>query len=255
MTRIIAAANQKGGVGKTTTIATLGAALAEMGQRVLLIDLDSQGALSATFGFDVYDMDRSTYSLLMYKGTPVSRVTKLINDNLALLPASIDLSAAEMQLITQPDHVTRLRDALSRAPLPFDLILIDTPSNLGLLTANALTAAGEVIIPVQCHYLAMRGVRSLINTIRRVRERMNPALQPPRFVLTMWREDRQHTHEVAEEVRKVFGDRVYDTTIPDDGWLPESPFAGETVITYEPDGPAAHAYRALAQEVLHDGRS
>lgn len=253
MARTIVIANQKGGVGKTTTVANLGAALAKHGHRVLLIDIDPQGGLTAYFGLDPYNMGYSMYSLLMYEHAPPARALHNIYDNLALLPASIDLASAEIALAAKADRTYRLEDVLERARLPFDFILIDTPPSLGVLTANGLCAAQEAIITVQCNYLAMRGVRPMLETIERVQQNLNPGLKLRGVVATMYRPDSIHAQEVVQELKAFFQEKMFNTLIPDDEIYAETPLAEQTVVNYYPDHPAARAYRALAEELLNDG--
>ncbi|MBZ0305460.1 MAG: AAA family ATPase, partial [Anaerolineae bacterium] len=172
MTRTLVIANQKGGIGKSTTAANLGRALTEKGHRVLLVDLDPQGGVSASLGVNSFEVKRSSYSLLMYPDISLVKVLRPVANLMALVPASIDLSNAEIMLATQPDGPLRLRRSLEQNAIPFDFILIDTPPTLGLLTVNGLVAAEELLIPVQPHYLAMRGVRSLLDTMDRLRQTM-----------------------------------------------------------------------------------
>ncbi len=254
MTRAIVVANQKGGVGKTTTVVNLGAALAEKNYRILMIDMDPQGGLSASFGFNPYDVPRSAYSLLMYPHISMARVLRPLSGQMALVPASIDLATAEVQLAGYPDRVLRLRHALARSRIPFDFILIDTPPSLGILTANCLAAATEVLIPVQCEYLAMRGVRALLDTIRRTKQSFNPDLKILGVVATMYDPDDQLAQEVTEELKAVFGPRMFKTLIHKSSIVAEAPIAGQSVLRYAPKHQVAADYRALAEEIAGDRR-
>ncbi len=254
MTRRIVIANQKGGVGKTTTVMNLGAALAEQNYRVLLIDLDAQGGLSASLGVDIYAVRRSVYSLLTYDSISLARVIVPVGETLALAPASIDLAAAEMTLGITNAAAMRLRRALDRSRIPFDFVLIDTPPGLGVLTANGLVAAEELLIPVQCQYLAMRGVRALLETVARIQERLNPALHLLGILGTMYRPDSIHAQEVIQEIRSVFPDSTFRSLIYDSPVFAEAPVAVQSVLQYAPNDPAAQAYRALAQEIAHERR-
>lgn len=251
MTRTLVIANQKGGVGKSTSAMNLGLALAEKGQRVLLIDLDPQGGLTAAFGIDSYDIRRSAFSLIMYNHVSLARVMRPVRDRLALVPASIDLAASEVQLAGVNDRVQRLRVSLRRSQLPFDFVLIDTPPGLGILAANGLVAADEVLIPVQCQYLAMRGVRALIDTIVRVKKNLNASLRLAGLFATMYRPESIHSQEVVEELRSVFGSKMLNTLIQYDDVVAEAPVVGLSLLEYMPRHPIAQGYRALAEEVLH----
>jgi chromosome partitioning protein len=251
MTRTLVVANQKGGVGKSTSVMNLGVALAEMAQRVLLVDLDPQGGLTAAFGLDSYHIGRSAYSLLLYEHISLARVVRPVRPQIALVPASIDLAAAELQLVGQPDQAHRLRRALERSRIPFDTVLIDTPPGLGVLTANGLVAADEVLIPVQCQFLAMRGVRALLETVTRIKGGLNPGLALGGLFGTMYRPGSAHAQEVVEELRQVFGRMMLRTLIYFDDVVPEAPVAGLSMLEYLPDHIVAAEYRALAREVAH----
>lgn len=254
MTRIIVVANQKGGVGKTTTVANLGAALAMMGKRVLLIDLDPQAALTASYGLDPYNMPRSMYSIILRATGSLARILRPVGNKalMALAPASVDLAAAEVQLVNAEGRAHRLERALQRNRVPFDFIVIDTPPSLGLLTLNGLVAAGEVLIPVQCHYLAMRGVRALMETIWRVKRRLNPELRLLGLLPTMYDSTSRHSSQVVRELREVFGSRVFDVVIKNSTRFAEAPVANRTLVEYDPDHEGAVAYRKLA-EVIANG--
>jgi chromosome partitioning protein len=251
MARTWVVANQKGGVGKSTSVMNLGVALAEQGHRVLLIDLDPQGGLTAAFGFDTYNIGRSAYSLLMYDHISLARVLRQVRPQIALVPASIDLAAAELQLVGQPEQAHRLRRALERSRIPFDYVVIDTPPGLGVLTANGLVAADEVLIPVQCQFLAMRGVRALMETVVRIKGSLNPTLALGGLFGTMYRPASEHAQEVVEELRQVFGRKMLRTLIYYDDVVPEAPVAGLSMLEYQPDHIVAVEYRDLAREVVH----
>jgi chromosome partitioning protein len=249
MTRTLVIANQKGGVGKSTSVMNLGVALAEKGLRVLLIDLDPQGGLTATFGIDSYDIRRSAFSLIMYSHVSLARVMRPVRGKLALVPASIDLAASEIQLAAISNRAHRLRQSLQRSRVQFDYILIDTPPGLGILTANGLVAADEVLIPVQCQYMAMRGVRALMETVVRVKNSLNPTLRLAGLFGTMYRPDSRHAQEVVDELKAVFGQKMFKTLIYYDDVVAEAPVVGLSVLEYIPRHAIAQGYRALAEEI------
>jgi chromosome partitioning protein len=254
LTRVIAVANQKGGVGKTTTVVTLGAAFSEMGKRVLLVDMDPQAALTATFGLNPYDMPRSMYSVLLHDNVALARILRPAGDTqMALAPGSVDLAAAEMRLLKRADRAYRLDYVISRNRVPFDYILIDTPPSLSLMTLNGLVAAREVLIPVQTQYLAMRGVRSLMETVWRVKRRLNPKLRLLGLLPTMYRPDDRHSDEVLSELHDVFRTKVFDVVIEEDSSFAEAPVTHQTILAYDPNHQGATAYRRLAQEIA-DGQ-
>jgi chromosome partitioning protein len=254
LTRTIVVANQKGGVGKTTTVANLGAALVALGGRVLLIDLDPQAALTASFGLDPYRLSNSMSAVLLRDKTPLSRVLHPVGSSgrMAIAPASLSLAAAEVQLATTNERTGRLRLALERNRVPFDYVVIDTPPSLGLLTLNGLVGADEVLVPVQCHYLAMRGVRALMETVWRVKRRLNPDLKLMGVLPTMYDPQSRHSIEVVNELRTVFKDKVLDITIHNNVRFAEVPVAAMTLVDFAPEHEGAIAYRKLA-EVLVNG--
>lgn len=253
MTRTLVIANQKGGIGKSTTAANIGRALTERGYRVLLIDLDPQGGLSAALGVDSYEVQWGSYLFLTHDSAPLHRVTQAVGENLRLMPASLHLTAGEIQLARQPDAVIRLRDGLLRQPAPADFILIDTPPTLGILTANGLVAADELIIPVQCQYLAMRGVRTMIQAMQRLQRKVNPSLKLLGVLATLYQEESLHSQEALEEMRQVFGEKMFETVLAYADIMAEAPVAGKSVLDYAPAHPSANAYRALALEIINRG--
>ena len=249
--RIIAMCNQKGGVGKTTTTINLGAALAEFGRRVLLVDFDPQGALSVGLGVNPHELDRTVYNLLMDRGVEAEDI--LLKTNTAgmdLLPSNIDLSAAEVQLVGEVAREQTLGRGLASIADDYDYVLIDCQPSLGLLTVNALTAAHGVIIPLECEFFALRGVALLMDTISKVTERLNPQLELDGILATMYDSRTTHGREVLTRVVEAFGDRVYHTVINRTVRFPETTVAGEPITSYASKSPGAAAYRQLAQEVL-----
>jgi chromosome partitioning protein len=249
--RILAMCNQKGGVGKTTTTINLGAALAEIGRRVLLVDFDPQGALSVGLGVNPLQLDRTVYNLLMDSNITVDDILlKTGVAGLDLLPSNIDLSAAEVQLVGEVAREQTLARVLAPIVDDYDVILIDCQPSLGLLTVNALTASHGVLIPLECEFFALRGVALLIQTIDKVRERLNPQLEVEGILATMYDARTTHGREVLARVVEAFGDTVFHTVINRTVRFPETTVAGEPITTYAPASTGATAYRDLAKEVL-----
>ena len=249
--RIIALCNQKGGVGKTTSTINLGAALAEYGRRVLLVDFDPQGALSVGLGVQPHQLDRTAYNLLMERGVNVDDILlKTSVPGMDLLPSNIDLSAAEVQLVGEVAREQTLLRALTPVLDDYDFVLIDCQPSLGLLTVNALTAAHGVLIPLECEFFSLRGVALLIDTIDKVRERLNPALKLDGILATMYDGRTLHGREVYARVLEAFGDSVFDTVIARTVRFPETTVAGEPITTWAPSSSGAVAYRNLAKEVI-----
>jgi chromosome partitioning protein len=249
--RILAMCNQKGGVGKTTSTINLGAALAETGRRVLLVDLDPQGALSVGLGVNPLQLDRTVYNLLMERDVTVDDV--MLKTNIAgmdLLPSNIDLSAAEVQLVNEVAREQTLLRVLTPVLDDYDIVLMDCQPSLGLLTVNALTAAHGVIIPLECEFFALRGVALLIQTIEKIQERLNPRLELEGILATMYDARTLHGREVLARVVEAFGDRVFHTVINRTVRFPETTVAGEPITTYASSSAGATAYRDLAREVL-----
>ncbi len=248
---IIALTNQKGGVGKTTTTINLGAALVETGRKVLLVDFDPQGSLSVGLGINPHTLDISVYNLLLSREHTIDEViTPSVVHGLDILPANIDLSAAEMQLVSEVAREHTLKRVLDRVRNRYDVILIDCAPSLGLLTVNALTAADKVLIPLECEFFALRGVALLTDTIAKVTDRINPDLELLGIVGTKFDSRTLHSREVLERVVQAFGDRVFHTVVRRTIRFPETTVAGEPITTYSPNSPGSVAFRNLAKEVL-----
>jgi chromosome partitioning protein len=249
--RIIAMCNQKGGVGKTTSTINLGAALVEYGRKVLLIDLDPQGALSVGLGVPAQNLDRTIYNALMERRTSLKDV-RVSTDiaGLDLVPSNIDLSAAEVQLVSEVAREQTLLRVLADVRDEYDYILIDCQPSLGLLTVNALTAAQGVVIPLECEFFSLRGVALLVDTIEKVKERLNPDLEISGILATMYDARTVHCREVFSRVVEAFGDTVFRTVIQRTVRFPETTVAGQPITTWAPTSSGASAYRDLAKEVL-----
>ncbi|HEX2289573.1 MAG TPA: ParA family protein [Pseudonocardiaceae bacterium] len=249
--RVVAICNQKGGVGKTTSTINLGAALAEYGRRVLLVDFDPQGALSVGLGVASHQLDRTIYNVIMEQGVPVQDVVQTTSvPGMDLLPSNIDLSAAEVQLVTEVGREQTLGRTL-RPLLPhYDFILVDCQPSLGLLTINALACADGVVIPLECEFFSLRGVALLIDTIDKVRERLNPKLAITGILATMYDPRTLHAREVMARVVEAFGDTVFDAVINRTVRFPETTVAGEPITRWAPSSAGANAYRTLAREVI-----
>ncbi len=252
--RVIAMCNQKGGVGKTTTTINLGAALAELGRRVLLVDFDPQGALSVGLGIATHTLDVTIYNLLTERGHDIRDViehTKVAG--LDVVPANIDLSAAEVQLVGEVAREQILARALRPVLDSYDVVLIDCQPSLGLLTVNALTAAHGVIIPLECEFFAMRGVALLVETIEKITDRLNPRLQIDGILATMYDGRTLHSREVVASVVDHFGELVFHTVISRTVKFPDATLAAEPITTYDTTHKGADAYRQLARELIARG--
>ena len=249
--RVVAICNQKGGVGKTTSTINLGAALTEYGRRVLLVDFDPQGALSVGLGVASHHLDRTVYNLIMEQNVPVDEVVRPTSvPGMDLLPSNIDLSAAEVQLVTEVGREQALGRALQPLLPHYDFILVDCQPSLGLLTINALTCADGVLIPLECEFFSLRGVALLMDTIDKVRERLNPKLTITGILATMYDPRTLHAREVMARVVEAFGDTVFDAVINRTVRFPETTVAGEPITRWAPKSSGAKAYRTLAREVI-----
>ncbi|MDH6236667.1 ParA family protein [Cryobacterium sp. CG_9.6] len=251
--RIIALCNQKGGVGKTTTTINLGAALASYGRRVLAIDFDPQGALSAGLGVPTHDVTTIYDLLLSSKVDPKDAIQPTSVEGLDVIPANIDLSAAEVHLVNEVAREQILARVLRKVTPDYDVILIDCQPSLGILTVNALTAAHGVLIPLECEFFALRGVALLIETIDKVRDRLNPAIELDGILATMFDSRTLHSREVLERVVDAFGDRVLETVVGRTVKFPDASVAGIPITEFAPEHPAAKAYLSVARELIQRG--
>lgn len=247
---VIALANQKGGVGKTTTSVNLGACLADDGKKVLLIDLDPQGNATSGLGIDKKDIEESVYDVLINDVDLKDVILKSSHKGLDIVPTTIALSGAEVELTNLMARETRLKDAFGDVKDEYDYILIDCPPSLGLLTINAFTACDSILIPVQSEYYALEGLSQLLNTIKLVRKHFNPDLKIEGVLLTMYDKRTNLGQQVNAEVKKYFGDQVYDTIIPRNVRLSEAPSHGQAIVDYDKRSTGAKVYQKLAKEVL-----
>jgi chromosome partitioning protein len=248
--RVIAVVNQKGGVGKTTTSVNLSACLAEAGKRVLLVDMDPQGNATSGLGVNRAKVERSMYDVLIDDASPESVMVKGPVEGLFILPGTMDLAGAEIELVPRLARESRLKASLERCRREFDFILIDCPPSLGLLTLNALTAADSILIPIQCEYYALEGLTQLMDTYRLVREALNPNLEIEGVLLTMFDGRTNLSIQVVEEVKKHFRGKVYRSIVTRNVRLSEAPSHGLPITLYDPKSKGAEAYQELAREVL-----
>lgn len=252
-TKILAIINQKGGVGKSTTAVNLAAALGSMGKEVLLVDLDPQGNATSGYGIDKRALDGCVYNVLLGE-TPVEDVIlSCVAEGVDVLPSTISLAGAEVELVNEMARENRLKNALGSLRGRYDYILIDCPPSLGLLTINALVAADKLLVPIQCEFYALEGVTKLLDSMKRVKNILNPSLDIFGIVLTMYDSRTNLANQVVNEVRSFFGDAVFETLIPRTVKLSEAPSYGQSILEYAPDNKGALAYNDLAKEVIARG--
>ncbi|MHA6604043.1 ParA family protein [Aerococcus urinae] len=250
MGKVIAIANQKGGVGKTTTAVNLAAALAYSDKQVLLVDSDAQGNATSGLGISKAEVERDIYDVLVNDVDMATTIQQSSRENLVLVPATIQLAGAEVELTNLPHREARMKQAIDGVKENYDYVIIDCPPSLGHLTINAFTAADAILIPVQSEYYALEGLSQLLNTIQLVQKHFNPHLKIEGVLMTMFDSRTNLANEVVEEVRKYFGDKVYKTLIPRNVRLSEAPSYGQSIIDYDMSSKGAQVYLQLAKEVL-----
>ncbi len=255
LANIIAVANQKGGVGKTTTSVNVSACLAYLGKRVLLVDIDPQGNATSGVGIEKGNIEHCVYNILVDDMEPEEIIQQTIVENLYVIPSTIQLAGAEIELVPTISREVRLKRALMKVEKNYDYIIIDCPPSLGLLTINSLTAANAVLIPVQCEYYALEGLSQLLNTVRLVQKHLNTDLKIEGVLLTMLDARTNLGIQVIEEVKKYFQEKVYRAIIPRNVRLSEAPSHGKPIIVYDPKSRGAEVYLELAKEVLGNGKS
>ncbi len=251
--KVIAIANQKGGVGKTTTAVNLSASLVQEGRNVLIIDVDPQGNTTSGIGVNKGDIDRCIYNVLVEDADADEIIVPTATENLDILPSTIQLAGAEIELVSTISREVRLKNAIEHIRDRYDYIIIDCPPSLGLLTLNSLTAADSVVIPVQCEYYALEGLSQLLNTVRLVQKHLNHDLKIEGVLLTMLDARTNLGIQVIEEVKKYFRDKVFETIIPRNVRLGEAPSHGQSIVTYDPRSRGAEVYSELAKEVISHG--
>ena len=252
--RIMAVANQKGGVGKTTTAVNLGAALAEAGYRTLVVDLDPQGNASTGLGINIRDLQLSMYDVVIHEASIDDTIEATAMKNLFVAPASLDLAGAEIELVPAFSRELRLRHALAEVHDDYDYVLIDCPPSLGLLTVNGLAAAGEVVVPIQCEYYALEGLGQLLRNVALVQRNLNQQLQVSTFVCVMYDARTKLADQVVSEVRSHFGEKVCRIVVPRTVRLSEAPSYGQPILAFDPRSRGAIAYRELAREISGGAR-
>lgn len=253
-TKILAIINQKGGVGKSTTAINASAALGQLGKKILLVDLDPQGNTTSGLGIEKGTIDACIYEVLLDDETSLTDVViPDVVEGVDVVPATINLAGAEVELVSEMAREHRLKDALASAKGSYDYVIVDCPPSLGLLTINALVAADELLIPIQCEFYALEGLTKLIDSMKRVKSRLNPTLDIFGVLLTMYDGRTNLANQVADDVREYFGDKVFETVIPRTVKLSEAPSFGLPITEYDPTGKGALAYTDLAKEMINRG--
>ncbi len=250
MAKIISVTNQKGGVGKTTSCVNLASYVADAGKKVLLIDMDPQGNACSSVGVEVEKGQNSVYQVLLEEISIKDAIYESVQKRLDVIPSTVDLAGAEVDLVYSDNREKILKEALKQIQDNYDYIFIDCPPSLGLLTVNALTATNTIIIPIQCEYFALVGLGQLMNTVRLIKKHLNPDIEIEGVLLTMKDNRSNLVSQVAEEIKKYFGTKVYDTTIPRNVRLAESPSHGKPILLYDNRSKGAIAYKALSEEFL-----
>lgn len=254
MTKIIAIANQKGGVGKTTTAINLSTCVAERGKKVLLIDIDPQGNATSGVGIAKSPDDKTIYDVLVNDVKIVDIIKPTAVKNLHICPSSINLAGAEVELVSLMSRETRLKKAIDNMEQKYDYIFMDCPPSLGLITLNAFTAATSVLVPIQCEYYALEGLGQLVNTIKLVQKNLNEDLEIEGVIMTMYDSRTKLSNQVSEEVKKYFGDKVFNTVIPRNIRLSEAPSHGLPITMYDPLSKGARTYKKLAKELIQKNK-
>ena len=250
MGRIIAIANQKGGVGKTTTAINLSAAMAKKGKKVLVVDIDPQGNTTSGFGVEKNELEKTVYDLILGECSVKECIIPNVYESLSLIPTNVNLAAAEIELIDADKKEFILKNEIDWVKDQYDFIFIDCPPSLSMLTVNAMTTAGSVLVPIQCEYYAMEGLSQLIHTINLVKKKLNPSLAMEGVVFTMYDSRTNLSQEVVESVKEALEERVFDTTIPRNVRLAEAPSYGMPICAYDPKSAGAESYDKLADEIL-----
>ena len=248
--KVIALANQKGGVSKTTTTANLGIGLANAGKKVLLIDLDPQGNTTSGVGINKKNMKNSTYDVLISRRDAASAVIKTEFENLYIMPSNISLAGAEFELVDADNREQRLKKALETLKNEYDMVIIDCPPSLGLITVNALVASDGIVVPMLCEYFSLEGLAQLLMTVKEIKRRYNPALELTGILITMYNGRLNLSHEVAAELKKYYADKLFKTLIPRSVKVSEAPGFGEPIQYYEKHGKGAEAYNDVCEEIL-----
>lgn len=254
MGKVISVSNQKGGVGKTTSVVNIAAALGKKGKKVLVVDVDPQGNTTSGFGINKKGLDKTSYDLFLGEARIADTIIKTNFKNIDVVPSSIELAAAEIDLATEDSRLSRIRNALATVKDNYDFIFIDCPPSLGIITLNALAGADSVLMPIQCEYFALEGLSQLMDTVRRVKKTSNPKIEIEGVLLTMYDGRLNLTLQVADDVKRYFKDFVFKTVIPRNVRLSEAPSFGQPAVYFDPSSRGAAAYTELAEEIIKNNR-